>query len=458
MLHKISIPLIVILIYGIIVQLPAQKLRTDASLFQQRVEEMNRVLEKGEMDLAYLKETVENLMRIASERDREKIRKFLANMEPKVEAVRVQFQALKQNVKNGSVNITEVKSSVESIVTPLVREIKEFQKIIRERIMTVKRAGYMINVTERAMYRSARLARKTENGIDAFPGLRKAFELQEEAKKALAEGNPKLAVKLTIKARDLIGETITAALDSTDIEMVKKRAVKYFRHTQQMIKRISAKTDPDNDPRVAKRLKMAKEEQERAKQLVEEHPYRALRHARNARRIVNEILRFQNRLEHFDERVERIEEKSEMAEEIVKESGDPKAAEILEKGTSHLEKGKELGEAGNSKAATAQLDIAVKLVAKAVDIAKGNTPKTHAVNREIKKTALIVNKAADIAETDKDKEAVKRARAMIAEAEERKENPSVALKLLDKATDIAFRLISLQKPENLDNNTENNKQ
>jgi len=323
-----------------------------------------------------------------------------------------------------------------------LRELLQAETRVRRAVATAKRVGHAIRITDRAVLRAAQLARKTDDGDEAFPGLRRAFELQEEARQALAAGRFEPAMKMTLRARDLVGRTMRDALDSADVAAVRRRVVEYWKQTNRMIERIEDRIDPEKNPRAARLLAMAGQEQARARELAEDHPYRAVRNARHARRIVNELTGFHRRARHCEDRVERLGERIGDAEEIVEESGDEKAARILEKGVSHYTRGVELCEQGNAARATAQFDIASKLVAKAVDIAKGNTPKSHAVDREIRKTGLVVRHAGRVAETDEQKARVERAEKLVEEARERKDNARVSLELLDKATDIAFGVIA----------------
>jgi tetratricopeptide (TPR) repeat protein len=389
------------------------------------------------------------LARLGTDIDRQKIAEIRNRFGPRLDALHDQYSALISDIDftcdecvvRACLRIRSTLVEIRDKLGVSIRDLANAEMNIREKIATAKRVGRAIRVTDRMLFRAAKLAKKTDNGEDAFPGLRRAFELQEQAKQALASGRLEVAMKMTIRARDLIGRTIKAALDSADVAAVRERVVEYWKQTNKMIKRIERYIDPSANPKAARLIEMAKKEQERARELAETHPYRALRHARAARRIVSELIRFHQRAKRCDVRAERLEERLENAKEIVEESGNEKAEEILERGISHYEKGVELCQQGDAAKATAQFDIAVKLVAKAVDIAKGNTPRTKALEREIRKTALIVKRAGEIAETDNQKESVEKAEELVEQAKENIENPKTCLKLLDKATDIAFKVI-----------------
>lgn len=395
-------------------------------------------------------ERLSQLARLGSPEDREKIARIREEFIGKRDALQDKYG---QVIGNIDLSCEECLIQVCRRIRPTLvelrdrlgvslRDLMEAEAKIRRAVANTKRVGYAIRVTDRAVVRAAQLAKKTENGEEAFPGLRQAFELQEKAKQALAAGRFEAAMKMTPRARDLVGRTMRAALDSADVAAVRKRAREYWKQTNRLIDRVDGHIDPEKNPKAARLLAMARQEQERARELAEDHPYRALRNARGARRIVNELIGFHRRAQYCGDRADRLGERIEDAEEIVEESSSEKATVVLEKGVNHYTRGAELCEQGAAAKATAQFDIAAKLVVKAVDIAKGNTAKTHALSREIRKTALVVKRAGRVAETEAQKTRVERAERLVEEARDRKDNAQVSLKLLDQATDIAFGVIA----------------
>lgn len=340
----------------------------------------------------------------------------------------------------------------------LLNRIREHEQTIRQRLYRNREVVDQICKTDRILYGAMSMVRKTGDGEDAFPALRRAFELQESAKQALAAGKLEMAFGLTIRARDLVGMTVRAALDSVDVNRYRERMKKFWEQTNVLIRRLDNKIDEEEAPRAHKLLEMAKEEQAKAREMMQDHPYRAMRHAKQARSIVMKVARFGHRVSQLGERLDKVDERMERAGEIVEESDDQRAADVLAKAKEHHEKAAELAEQGKDKAATVQVDIAVKLAAKAVDIAKGVTRKDKAIHHEIRKTTRIVNKAGSMAETDAQKRQVETAKELIEKAGEQTDNPKAALKLLDKATDIAFRVIAQagrpDKPERPDERPE----
>jgi hypothetical protein len=390
------------------------------------------------------------LARLGDDTDREKVRRARELFEQGREELVNKYEAILGEVDLSCdvcvaracltmrPKLAEIRDRLCQVHQDLISE----ESAIRLRIATAKRIGVAIRVTDRALVKAARLAKKTESGTEAFPGLRRAFELQEESKQALASGRLEVAMKLTLRARDLIGETMKEALDSAEVAAVRERVIEFWKETSEIIKRLENRIDEGQNPKAARLVEMAKQEQEKARELAQDYPYRAFRHAKAARRIVSEMLRFQQRAENCEDRSARLAQRIDDAKEIVEESGDAKAAVILEDGVSHFEKGQTLCEQGNAAQATVQFDIAAKLTAKAVDIANGNTPRTHALNREIRKTTLIVKKAAGLAETEARKKKVEAAEKLVESAAGQMDNPKACLRLLDKATDLAFSVIA----------------
>jgi tetratricopeptide (TPR) repeat protein len=337
--------------------------------------------------------------------------------------------------------LVEVRDKLTVLLQDLVRE----ESAMRIKIAGAKRVALAIRATDRALVRAAQIARKTGNGTESFPGLRRAFELEENAKQALAAGRLEASMKITLKARDMIGETMRAALDSADVEAVRQRAADYKDATSEMIARIERNIDKDANQKIARLVDMAKKEQAKAQEMAEESPYQALRHAQAARRIVSEILQFGQRAKNCESRGEMLASRIEEAQEAVESSGNEKAVDILQSGIRHYDNGKELCENGNSAQATVQFDITLKLVTKSVDIARGETRKDLILKREISKTMIIVKKAESVSETEQQKSRVETARQLVQKAGDQTDNPEACLKLLDKATDIAFSVISESK-------------
>ncbi len=410
-------------------------------------------IERAGDAIEYTLDRLSRLGRLGGEADRVKIRDIAADVRDEHDLLSSRLATLVEGVDlscdvclaEACVKIRPALVDIRDRLVAIHRELLGNERDIRRRIGTAQRVGHAIRVTDRTLVRAAKLARKTDDGEETFPELRRAFELQEDAKQALAAGRFERAGKMTLRARDLIGQTIRAALDSADIEAVRERATAFWKRTNRIIRRVERHVDVDHNPRAARLLGMARREQGKARELVSDYPYRALRHAKAARRMVNQLLRFANRAERCEERAERLEGRLDDAEEAVDESGDEKAVDVLSKSVRHYERGAELCEAGKSGKATVQLDIAAKLAAKAVDIARGATRGEKALVREVRKTRLIVGRAADMAQSDAQKRRVAAAGELVEKAASQTDNPQACLKLLDKATDVAFSVIAASR-------------
>jgi hypothetical protein len=226
---------------------------------------------------------------------------------------------------------------------------------------------------------------------------------------------------------------------------MKRRARQYYEHTNELIRRIEAKLGDGENPRARRLLRIAREHQDKARAAVEEgQPYRALHHARAARRVVTEIMRFVFRARQLDIRVERMEGAVERARDAVEESDNERAEEVLERGVERYERARELAEDGADVRATAELDAAAKLIARSVEMARGDSRRARIINIrvEIRKTTAVVRRADALAETNGQENRVRMARELIEEARAEAGNPEKALALLDKATDIAFSVIA----------------
>ena len=70
---------------------------------------------------------------------------------------------------------------------------------------------------------------------------------------------------------------------------------------------------------------------------------------------------------------QRLKAKLDRAAEIVSASGNDKAAKILEKGQEHLERAQRSHAEGQAQRAEVEMDLALKLAAKAVDIARAGS-------------------------------------------------------------------------------------
>lgn len=435
---------------GASAQIERTTTRTAGSEFESPCLLLVAGIERSQQMIENGRDRFATLLRVAGEADREKIESFSDRFRDNIENFRAQYGEVIATVRSLSdeeleracrAHRTELSAARERIST-LAGEMRRFETEVRSRIATTRHLTHAIRRTDDMLVKATRISRKTGESEDAFPGLRRAYELQENAKQALAAGRLEAAMRITLKARDVLGETLRSALDEQDIEQVRRHVKASYKRTAEAVERIGEPIDNEKNPKAARLVEIAENDLAKARELVEERPYVAVRHVEHAQRVVREMRRFYARSTQCEERIGRLEERIERAREIVDESGEEKAADVLSKASEHYARGVELCQAGDSKKATVQLDIASKLTARSVELANDVSRADKAVANEIRKTARIVKKASELAETDQQKLAAARAQELTAQAKERIDQPRVSLKLLDEATDIAFSIIA----------------
>jgi tetratricopeptide (TPR) repeat protein len=446
---------------GILIAAPAAQ-RQGALL----PDDIGRRLAEQETRAQGVMETIRNLERIATEvllfrriandEERAKIDAILSDMDLRGDTYRTQLQninTLISEIRSGNcagdclAKIGNLQSQITSLnnqVQSFVAENRDFAAAFKKRIAVARRAAIATRRTDEMLSVASRAAQKTGNAGQAFAGLRRAFELQEDAKAALVDKHFEKSLKLTLRARDLIGEAVKEALDSADMASVKEQARRFYDNTNRMIDLAAARINAADNPRAARLLESARKEQSLAKTAYDEgKPYVALRHAQAARKIVTGIAQSAVRGRNADNRAERLSQKLDEATSIVEGSGNPQAQIVLDKATEHLNAAKDLLAAGAMNRAAAELDIAAKLGARAVDMAQGDSGGSLGnLDRQIATTGMIVQKAGAVAATDELKSRVEKARDLVRQAQAQKADASACLKLLDKATDIAFDVIA----------------
>lgn len=382
------------------------------------------------------------LVRIAVAADRQRIIDFVNRAKPQIESAISRLDGMQARLNDPTADPVAIRAEFDGTTRVLLQNIHTFERSIRERIMTVTQVTRAIRSSDQAIMRASRLAKKSSEGDGVFGGLRHAFELQEEARQALADGRLELAMRLTLKARDLVGESISAALDSADMLIVKERAVDYYNETMRLIEKIRPTINGPGNPRVANRLEQAEKLVLKAHDIVREKPYLAMRYLREGREIVNTLARFEDRKENINDRLDRFSQKLEETKTAIAESGNLRARQVMEKAAAHFQNAKDLHQNNQDNGATAQLDIATKLAARAADLARGDGVTDRSLRKEIIKTGMIVRRAEKVALTNDQKESVHKAQSQLDEARLKEDNPSVCLNLLDAATDIAFKVIA----------------
>jgi len=437
-------------------------------IFKTRVNEINNNVKRVDyliQNFSSITDKFNMLSRQADRQDRqqvkdavEKLQNDITDLSSRLENNKADEAQISNDYSSGKCNqcLTRIENVLERVrnlkerAQNITQKMVSLEKETKARVVTSKKSEKAVNLTDMALTRATRMAGKTGEGQNAFPGLRRAFELQEKAKEALVAGHMEQALDLTIRARDVIGVTLQMALDSSDVALIKEHAQQYYERTENMIKKISGEINPDKNPNAAKLVTEAQNQLDKAKEARDAgEPYKALQFASRAREIVDQIARFQHQVETIDQRIPNIQSKIDRATGIVEDANNAKATEVLDKGVDHFNKGKDLYDAGKDKEATVELDVAVKLVAKSVDIVKGTgTVNGVDIGMEIKKTEIIIKKASELASTDQQKDNVEKAKTLVTQAREKTSTPEVCLKLLDQATNEAFAVIAQAKKDN----------
>ncbi|MFP4521358.1 MAG: hypothetical protein ACLFQK_04360 [Fibrobacterota bacterium] len=431
-----------------------EKIQTDpdeseASIIKERVRIKTGLIENKISRMKNLKKKINIDMDEVGEKivSKEKLR----SLEQEIKKVLENFE--KAKALFGRENYVMANNMLDDISVRTVRITGTFSNIYR-RVMAYKlherkelrHVGKAVDRTDMALARAARAVNKSGEGRESFPGLRRAYEIQEKAKIKLYGKEPESALRLTLKARDLVVTTLKQALDKEDLEDFKKRAQTYWENTNKIIERIEAETSRNSNEKLNRAIEKAKSLQEKAAGLLRTgKPIMAERSAKAARTIVNSISSIHRKADNVENEIRRVNSKAELAEDIIEKSGNEKAAGVLEKGREQLENAEELAAEGKKGAAAARVSVAARLIAKSVDIAGGvKDDIKRDLRQQIRRTQKIVDRAAAFASSDYSMEKAGRAENLVDNARiaEQNNKPKKAMRFLDEATDLAFEVIA----------------
>lgn len=194
----------------------------------------------------------------------------------------------------------------------------------------------------------------------------KVQELLDKCKESLAAGKADAAKELCLKAEALLAELhqAIAGAATPSADPAKARLEERVQRASELVRRIQSEGGD------ADRLAMAGSLLEQARAALSAGNLESAEAlARHAEKILAERgIAAGGRLSSsaFD----RLQGKLDRAMALVKESGNEKASRILEKGLEHFGKAERLRSEGQKARAEAEMDIALKLAAKAVDIAR----------------------------------------------------------------------------------------
>ncbi|MBD3421403.1 MAG: hypothetical protein GF398_14900 [Chitinivibrionales bacterium] len=321
-----------------------------------------------------------------------------------------------------------------------LRAIQSFEVTVKFKIAEYHRfkqsTGQFLNETEDRLKAAIRKSKGVQSRAATLPQLRHAFDVQERAKKAMNADRLLLAKTLSLRARELITDIASAAVEQRALH---DQIEAHLRRTGEMIVQIESRLNTAALPRVARLVEIAKQHLNKgANSLQRAEMVIAMRHAQKAEAIIDEIsLRAQNTRQR-ENKITQLKRKMQQARELIEDSQNEKARAVFDKARTHFEKARSVK--NNTRLFKAELHIATKLTARAVDIARSDTAARSPHYADIQKTRLIINKADAVALTADKKAEIKQARELVEQAISQS-RPQAAKILLNKATSLAFDVL-----------------
>jgi hypothetical protein len=244
-----------------------------------------------------------------------------------------------------------------------------------EAIGITKRAEENENLVLKAIERTDQIIAKAKEIVfltedqRASPLLDAAIKNQHRAKEFYNEHNLKVALKLTLKAKE-------SAQKSIELAEHKNKQERYARQELERTDRLIEKALPiikeNDDPRAQDFFGKGVDWQEKAWELFRQKRFEAaIRNTQKARDFVLKALKI------VEENVtpgmvgRAIGQNDDLINKVgtqIKVSGNQEAIQLFEEGLSHQEKAKEYLEDGKLKAALAQAKVAHRMITKAFDI------------------------------------------------------------------------------------------
>ena len=325
--------------------------------------------------------------------------------------------------------------SIKGSVATLNADLKRF---VRERTILAKRTNRTIRKNEQIINTLHKTIRKRDLNPQSFKGLRRALELHENSLKAFRQKQLEIAQNRALRVREILKKIIGPHLEDKQDDNVREQARQLCEATHLKMKQIREKMNTSNNKVAQQRLSMVMDDLNRACSDVNSNPLKALRiidrvHAnlenvRTSRETSNNC---KNRIERFATRVEQIETGNSISSN--------RAQIIFDKGMKHFEQAKTLCANGKTRAATAKLDVALKLITKAVD-AGGSDRKKSAAANEIKRTRSILESIKRRDLSDGQRSRLQQAYELLEQASTSNDE-SASLKKLNKATQVGLEVL-----------------
>lgn len=196
-----------------------------------------------------------------------------------------------------------------------------------------------------------------------------AIRNQERAKEFYREHNLKLALKLTLKARESAQKSMDWAGLKDDLDRFARRELE---RTDKLIEKTSSIIRESNDTKAKDFFDKGVDWQEKAWDLFKQNRFKAaIQNTQKAREFVLKALKIleENVTPKMVEKA--IQRNDELINQVgpqIRDSGNKEAIQLFEEGLSHQEKAKDYLEDGKLKAALAQAKVADRLITKAFDM------------------------------------------------------------------------------------------
>jgi hypothetical protein len=300
--------------------------------------------------------------------------------------------------------------------------------------------------TDRVLDKASKFIRKSGTDEESFPGIRRAYELQDEARQKLMDKDITQAFLLTLKSREIVLKIAESALDSEDQNALIEKEKEFWEKTNLMIQKLEQ--EPARGAKEAGLLERAKVLQDKAaSQLAEKQTLAAAQSSRAARRIVAGLAFSSKEEGDVRKALERVSAKQKQADAEASESKDTRAQKILEISADHLRQAGDLLSSDKDAAAAGHVRIAAKLIAKAMDMAadeNGDSGSTGQLENELRRAQRILDRANRSALNDAERAKTVQAADLLKEADSslRAKDIAKCRQLLDKATLLALEVLS----------------
>jgi tetratricopeptide (TPR) repeat protein len=229
-----------------------------------------------------------------------------------------------------------------------------------------------IERTDQIISKAKEVGKRLENRR-IFSLLEMATNNQQKAKEFFKEHKLKMALKFTLKAREMAQKVLNLANKEKRLDRL---AEKELERTDRFIERASVIIQESQNRTANELLNQARSLQEKAWDIFARKRFaKAIKNSQKARELVQKALRLveqnvtpqmvENAIQQNERLIVKVEEKT-------KVGVSSEAISIFEKGLSHQSKAKEYYREGKFKAALAEAKVAHRLITKALEMIQEN--------------------------------------------------------------------------------------